>query len=146
MKRWADTPRTSVERYARANGDDDLVAELLALLAGAPLKAELGAILAGPAERAVSAGASGGPPGDWGRVWAVRALLYTWSDAATPAVVSACADESWRCREMALKVAARRLVDEALEAATRCQADPVARVRSAAQRVLRVLVESGSAP
>jgi hypothetical protein len=146
VTRWTDSPRTSVERYARAVGDDALVAELLALLAGAPLDAELGEVLAGPASRSVIAGSEGGPTGYWVRVWALRAFLYTWNDVATPAVVSACADESWRCREMALKVTARRRLDEALEAATRCQGDPVARVRAAAQRALRVLVESGSAP
>lgn len=127
-------------------GDDALVGDLLALLAGTPLDAELGDVLAGPASRSVIAGAAGGPTGYWARVWALRALLYTWSDVAAPAVVSACDDESWRCREMALKVAARRRLDEALEAAARCQGDSVARVRAAAQRVLRVLVESGSAP
>ena len=143
---WSESPRTSVERYARAVGAEEAVTRLVDLLDGAVLDAPLGEVLAGPASRAVLEGGAGGPQGYWVRVWALRGLLYVWRDVATPAVIAACADSSWRAREMALKVCARRRLDEALEAASTCQDDDVARVRAAAQRVLRVLTEEGTAP
>lgn len=142
---WSDTPRSSVERYALAVGGDVVVARLVALLAGDRLDAELGYVLAGPASRSVIDGREGGPTGYWARVWALRGLLYVWRDVATPAVLASCADSSWRAREMALKVCARHRLDDALEAASLCQFDDVARVRAAAQRVLRILTQEGSA-
>lgn len=77
-----------------------------------------------------------GKEGYWLRVWPLRALLYTWDDAAGGAVVAALADEHWRVREMAAKVAVRRGLAEAADPAARLAADPVVRVRAAAARVL----------
>jgi hypothetical protein len=67
----------------------------------------------------------------WGRVWAARGLLWAWDDRALPALVRALSDEHWRVREMALKVATRHELDVD---PTPLLADPVARVRAAAQR------------
>ena len=143
---WGESPRSSITRYAHEVGEDVLVGRLVDLLGGDPLDDELGFILAGPASQLVLAGREGGPTGYWARVWALRGLLYVWRDTATGAVIASCADPSWRCREMALKVAARHRLDEVLEAAGQRQRDEVARVRLAAQRVLRVLTADGSRP
>jgi HEAT repeat protein len=76
------------------------------------------------------------------RVWAARALLYAWDDG-TPglhnAVLAALADESWRVREMAAKVVARREIGEGLTAVAGLQNDPVPRVRAAAARATAML-------
>ena len=143
---WGESPRSSITRYAHEVGEDVLVGRLVELLGGDPLDDELGVALAGPASRLVLAGREGGPTGYWARVWALRGLHYVWRDVATDPVIASCADPSWRCREMALKVAARHRLDEALEVAARRQRDEVVRVRLAAQRVLRVLTADGSAP
>ncbi len=51
-------------------------------------------------------------------------------------------NESWRVREMAAKVVARRYIDDALEAIANLQNDDVARLRAAAQRALMRLVQN----
>lgn len=78
----------------------------------------------------------------WFRVWAMRGLLWAWADVAVPAVLTGMADEHWRVREMAAKVAARHRVDEALDALTERRGDPVPRVRAAAERAVVVLTSS----
>jgi hypothetical protein len=80
----------------------------------------------------------------WARTWGGRALLYVWDDALpelVPAVVSALDDESWRVREMAAKVAARREVGQAGEALLPLADDEVPRVRAAAVRALGLVGE-----
>jgi HEAT repeat protein len=77
----------------------------------------------------------------WARVWAVRALLYVWNDAAGSAVHGALTDEHWRVREMAAKVAARREMGEAADALGVLLVDDVERVRLAAARALAVVGE-----
>jgi HEAT repeat protein len=66
-------------------------------------------------------------------------LLYAWDDRATPSIIKATRDGAWRVREMALKVIARHKIGEAIDAVARLQHDPVARVRTAAQRALVML-------
>ena len=52
------------------------------------------------------------------RVWAARALLYAWDDrAARPRCDGARRRASWRVREMAAKVVAKRQLGDALPAA-----------------------------
>lgn len=109
------------------------------LLGGDALELDIGEVLAGAAARQVIEGGEGGVLGYWTRVWALRGLLYAWEDSAGAAVTGHLDDESWRVREMALKVVARRRLDDALEGAARRQDDPVARVRRAAERALVVL-------
>ena len=144
--RWADSPRTSIARYCNLVGEHALITSLIGLLNGDELSADLGEALAGPASRTVLAGGEGGPAGYWARVWALRGLLYVFEERAIPSVVAATTDPAWRVREMALKVIARHRLDEALEAAARCQVDDVARVRAGAARALARLVSAGTDP
>ena len=151
--RWADSPRTSIARYCNLVGEHALITSLIGLLNGDELSADLGEVLAGPASRTVLAGGEGvlaggegGPAGYWARVWALRGLLYVFEERAVPSVVAATTDPAWRVREMALKVIARHRLDEALEAAARCQVDDVARVRAGAARALARLVSAGTDP
>jgi HEAT repeat protein len=95
-----------------------------------------------PARWAVDGGASG--PDYWLRVWALRGLLWIWDDAATPAVVAALADEAWRVREAAAKVAARHTVEDALDALLTLRDDPVQRVRTTASRAIRRVREAAN--
>lgn len=88
---------------------------------------------------------SGGkPPGHmyWARVWAARALLHTWDDSATGAVVAALTDEQWRVREMAAKVVRRRELAVAVDELVDRTCDDVLRVRIAAARALAVVGEA----
>jgi HEAT repeat protein len=76
------------------------------------------------------------------RVWAARALLHAWDDG-TPglrdAALAALSDESWRVREMAANVVARREIGEGLTAVAALLQDPVPRVRAAAARATAIL-------
>ncbi len=81
----------------------------------------------------------------WLRVWALRGLLWAWDDRALPALLDALADEHWRPREMAAKVAARHLQGDALPALVELAArDPVRRVRAAASRAVALLTAAGA--
>jgi hypothetical protein len=70
------------------------------------------------------------------RTWALRAMLYAWDESASATVIDALEDVHWRPREMALKVAAKRLVDDDIDAVARLREDPVPRVQAAANRAL----------
>lgn len=87
--------------------------------------------------------AGGKPPGHayWARVWAARALLYVWDDAAVPALVAALDDDMWRVRELAAKVVAAREVAQAADRLAGLDDDPVPRVRAAAARALGTVGE-----
>jgi HEAT repeat protein len=99
--------------------------------------------------------ALGGPParkffdGDvhedvyWLRVWAARGLLWAWQGQAAPELRRCLSDESWRVREMGLKVVARHLVEDLLDEVVQRRDDPVARVREQAARCLELLTSSG---
>jgi HEAT repeat protein len=78
----------------------------------------------------------------WPRVWAARALLYAWTPQAGPAVVAALGDDSWRVREMALKVVRLREIGEAADVAAGLVGDEVERVRKAAVRALAFIGEA----
>jgi HEAT repeat protein len=73
------------------------------------------------------------------RVWAARGLLYAWHGSAEPAVRCALEDESWRVREAALKVVARRGLTKERALVERMRNDDSARVRASALRTLRSL-------
>jgi hypothetical protein len=79
------------------------------------------------------------------RVWPLRAFLYAWDPRAEQAVVAALADEHWRVREMAAKVAALRQIGAAAGPASALLSDPVPRVRAAAARVLGQVGEAEDA-
>lgn len=114
------------------------------LLAGRVGDPTLLRALAGPAATGVLRGQAGGVEGYWPRVWGARGLLYAWDPSAARAVVRAAADNSWRVREMVAKVAARRHLGNAAPAMAALCGDPVPRVRRAAERALRVLVDTGA--
>jgi hypothetical protein len=101
-------------------------------------------VIGGPTARNILEGREGGVGGYWPRVWALRALLYAWDDSAASVVVGAVTDESWRVREMAAKVVARRGLDEGLESMVVLADDPVPRVRAAAQRARVRLTEAST--
>ena len=108
----------------------------LGLLAGDEPDPQWLRILAGP-----RAPENVAPP--WPTVWALRGLLWAWDPQATPAVVRALSSDAWRVREMAAKVVARHLVDDALEEVVALsQQDAVRRVRAAAARAVRRLSSS----
>jgi hypothetical protein len=88
--------------------------------------------LGGPAAHRILTGKSHADGNMWKRVWATRGLLWTWDDRATAALGAALVDQSWRVREMAVKVARRHLVGDQLSAVAALQDDPVARVRAVA--------------
>jgi hypothetical protein len=112
-----------------------VVAACIDLLAGRAVDGQIIFSLGGPPARwAVDGGASG--PDYWLRVWALRGLLWNWDDEASQAVVSALADEAWRVREAAARVAARHGVAAALAALESLSDDPVQRVRQAARRAV----------
>jgi len=112
-----------------------VVARCVDLLARRDVDDELVFAIGGPAARSILDGGQQ----YWLRVWAMRALLYAWEDTVRPSVQAGLADESWRVREMAARVVARRRLGEALAALAELRHDPVARVRAAAARALAIL-------
>jgi hypothetical protein len=136
-------PRRRVEALAADVGPGVVVRGCMDLLAGNEVDGSVIFALGGPPARwAIDGGASG--PDYWLRVWALRGLLWVWADEATSAVRSAMGDRSWRVREMAAKVSARHLLDDALPTLVKLREDPVPRVRAAAQRAVMSLTENAS--
>jgi HEAT repeat protein len=141
--RHEGTPRRNIEALVDELGRADVVRNCIGLLAGREVDGAIILALGGPPARwAVDGGASG--PDYWLRVWALRGLLWVWSDDATSAVVGAMSDDSWRVREMAAKVAARHLVDDALAQLIELRDDPVPRVRIAATGAIKNLAAGAS--
>src|SRR4051794_13986214 len=128
-------PQKSIEGLADRYGSDVVIAACVDLLAGREVDGQLVVGLGGPPARwAVDGGEPG--PDYWLRVWALRGLLWVWSDRATTAVMAALSDDAWRAREMAARVAGRNRIDEARTPLLALRNDPVARVRAAASKAL----------
>ena len=136
---WGMTPRQSVTAECERRGRAAVITGCISLLEGAETDDGLIIALAGPAAETVLSGREGGRGGYWPRVWAARGLLHIWADGATPAIIAATTDESWRVREMAAKVIARHKVGNALAAVVALKHDPVPRVRAAADRAVITL-------
>jgi hypothetical protein len=132
---WGLTPRESIELECARRGTASVVTCCVRLLERRDVDEALIFALGGPAAQSVLDGGQR----YWLRVWAARALLYAWDETARAAVVGALADEAWRVREMAAKVAAKRLIGEALAAVAELRQDPVARVRLAGERATTIL-------
>jgi hypothetical protein len=121
-----------------AYGEDVVVRWCTDLLDGAgsgAVPSEAGLVLGGRHARLLLAD----PDADhawWWRVWGLRGLLYVWDDSARPSVRRALEDDAWRVREGALRVIARRRIDDDLQRVADLREDPVPRVRSAAERAL----------
>jgi hypothetical protein len=143
---WGMSPGESVAAECARRGEAAVVDGCVGLLEGRGADDDLVIALGGPAAQLVLGGRAGGRTGYWPRVWATRGLLYAWcaDERAAPAVVAATGDPAWRVREMAFKVVIRRCLDDALEAATRADADPVRRVRVAEARAIVALTNAGS--
>ena len=142
---WRLTPRQSIAAECERRGKAAVVAGCIDLLQGRQDTDDaLLVALAGPAAQAVLDGSAGGRRGYWPRVWAARGLLHAWDDSATAVIIQATADGAWRVREMAAKVIARHRVGDALAAVSRLRADPVPRVRVAAERAVVLLTETSA--
>ncbi len=136
---WDMTPRQSVAQECARRGEADVVASCIALLAGGEADRPFIFAIGGPAAEAVLGPHPRRDQRYFLRVWAARALLYAWDDGAQQAVLTALADESWRVREMAAKVVAKREIGDALAVVAGLSADPVPRVRAAAARATAIL-------
>jgi len=142
---WRLTPRQSVAAECERRGKSAVVTGCIDLLQGRQdTDGALLIALAGPAAQAVLDGAAGGRHGYWPRVWAARGLLHAWDDRATAVIIQATADDAWRVREMAAKVIARHRIGDGLPVVSRLRADPVQRVRAAAQRAVVLLTASST--
>jgi hypothetical protein len=129
------TPRQSVERECGLRGKGKVVEGCMELLRGGAADAALIIALGGPPARGFVTGESSWPD-YWLRVWATRGLLWAWDDRALGSVAAALDDDSWRVREMALKVVARHQLFDVVLKVVDLQEDPVRRVRAAAERAL----------
>jgi HEAT repeat protein len=141
---WDMTPRQSVERECARRGEAEVVAACVGLLAGEDADRAFVSAIGGPAAESVLGPHPRRDQRYFLRVWAARALLYAWDGSAQEAVLAALADESWRVREMAAKVVARRQLGEALAAVAGLRSDPVPRVRAAAARAAAILTAAGA--
>jgi HEAT repeat protein len=138
-----NTPRARIEAETAMRGQEAFVAGCLDLLLGTGEDPELLTCLGGPGAAKFLDGRCHDDT-YWLRVWALRGLLWSWDSSATGSVQEALHDDSWRVREMAAKVVARHLVDDAFTGVADLRGDPVARVRAAADRALVRLSEAGA--
>jgi hypothetical protein len=136
---WGQTPRESIEAECRRRGSEEVVSGCIELLGGNDADDALVVALGGPAARSVLDTGPAPVHRYWLRVWAARALLYTWDDHALEPLLAALTDPAWRVREMAAKVVARRRLGDGLTAVAALRDDPVPRVRAAAARATAVL-------
>lgn len=74
----------------------------------------------------------------WSRVWGARGLLHIGPPVHPNVILDALDDESWRVREMALKVMIRHELDDPRGRITEMTDDPNERVRHQALRALGV--------
>jgi hypothetical protein len=131
---WELTPRQSIELECARRGRDQFVAGCIALLTGQEVDDNLIIALGGPSAMIVLHDGPRQRNQYWRRVWAARGLLHLWDASAEAAIIAATTDQHWRVREMAAKVIASHAVDVGLEAVAALRADPVPRVRAAAER------------
>ena len=133
---WGLTPRESIEAECARRGTSELVKGCVRLVRGQDVDAALVMALGGPAAGKFLDGRPH-PDRYWLQVWGLRGLFWAWEESATPAVQAALADESWRVREMAARVVGKRSIGEA-STVVQLRADPVLRVRIAAERAVRL--------
>jgi hypothetical protein len=74
-------------------------------------------------------GGTVGWPDYWGRVWGARGLLHAGPPMHPSIVMRSLTDESWRVREMSLKVVRRHGLEDPDGVIERLVHDPVERVR-----------------
>jgi hypothetical protein len=136
-------PKESIEAECTRRGKQAVISGCISLLAGEGADDGLIAAL-GVGATAVLAEREGGRGGYWPRVWAARGLLHLWDERAAAAVIGATEDEHWRVREMAAKVIARYRLSDGMDSVLGLRADPVPRVRAAAQRAVTLMTASRS--
>lgn len=146
-----ETPVELARATERRLGVDEMVARCVALLRHGDPFAEVEFIVWLAGASAASEMRLRTPDDDpsllyWPRVWAARALVYVWDDAAIPALLDALGDDAWRVREMAAKVVIAHELGEAGDRLVPLLSDPVPRVRAAAARALGVVGEAEHAP
>lgn len=73
-------------------------------------------------------GGTVGSPSYWARTWGARGLLHVGPPVRPEIVFAALVDESWRVREMALKVIRRHALDDPDGLVDRLVQDPAQRV------------------
>lgn len=134
-------PKDSIEAECALRGKQAVISGCISLLAGEGADDRLIAAL-GLGALDVLAEREGGRHGYWPRVWAARGLLHVWDDSASAAIIAATTDEHWRVREMAAKVIASYRIGDGMDAVLGLRADPVPRVRAAAQRAIILLTFS----
>jgi len=137
------TPQQSIEAECARRGRREVIDGCARLVLGEPVDASLIRALGGPAADKFFDGADHEDL-YWFRVWGARGLLWVWEDSAMHAISAALDDEAWRVREMGLKVIARHLLGDALDAAAALRDDPVPRVRAAARRAVVLLTQAGA--
>jgi hypothetical protein len=140
---WGVTPRQSIEAECARRGKVAVIAGCAALVRGEDADPALLLALGGPGAAKFLDGRRHDDT-YWLRVWGARGLLWAWDDGALGAVLVALSDETWRVREMALKVVARHLLGDALPVAVALRDDPTPRVRAAATRAVAVLTQAGA--
>jgi HEAT repeat protein len=140
---WGMTPQQSVQQECGRRGAAEVVAGCVRLLTGCDADSQLVYAIGGPAADSVLGPHPRQDQRYFLRVWGARALLYAWDDCApgpaAAAVIAALDDESWRVREMAAKVVAKRKLGDALTAVAKLCRDPVPRVQAAAERATAIL-------
>jgi hypothetical protein len=141
---WGVTPRQSIELECARRGRDALIDGCIALLEGRDSEVDDGLVmaLAGPTGHRVLTGESRADGAMWKRVWGTRGLLWAWEPRATAALDIGLADEAWRVREMAAKVARRHLVGDLIPRLVALQNDPVKRVRLVANDAVRQITDA----
>jgi HEAT repeat protein len=137
--KWGTSPRKSVEAESERQGKTAVVAGCRALLAGREADPRLILALGGRPARWAAGFDEPAGPAYWLRVWAARGLLWAWGEEATPSILAALSDDSWRVREMATRVVSRHHLADALPIVKRLRKDPNARVRKAAERAVALL-------
>jgi len=139
LMRSQATPQQRITAEVSRCGRLKFVAGCSAVFDGTDCDSELILVLGGRHAEYVLAGLDGGVEGYWPRVWATRGFLHCYEPSADAALAAGLSHESWRVREMALKVVARYAIDALFEEVVPLRTDDVARVRIAAERALRHL-------
>ena len=136
------TPRLRIESACRTLGHEEVIRRCVALIDGGHVDPEFLVTIGGvPATRLLVEGLPE-EQSYWLRVWALRGLLWASPEGSIEVLRNALRDDHWRVREMACRVIARYRVDEVLDEAVDRQSDRVLRVRAAAERAVRRIVES----
>ena len=141
----AATPQVRIRMACERLGQEQFVRRCLDLLAGRADDTELLITLGGPHAQQLIA--SGIPEGQeyWVRVWAARGLLWAGAGDDMAELRVALGDASWRVREMTCKVVARHRLGDLLDHVAALEhSDPVPRVRAAAARAARRVLEAES--